>query len=128
MRDESVPGMVDMVARVEEFLPEQEPELPLLLRLQPGACHDGVAGGGRRVGRPLTECLRAAMSEFGTISFDGLAGDYDYDTSAETATRHAPALCSPSIPSDRSGWRRCPSTSGRRLPTPRVRGPQLAGC
>lgn len=76
--DRSVRGMADMLDRIEEYKPEQEPDFYFAY--------------GYNQGRLVTEILEAAVEEedlspegiieamngLGTVSFDGLSGDYEY--------------------------------------------------
>ncbi|MFP3908020.1 MAG: ABC transporter substrate-binding protein [Acidimicrobiales bacterium] len=81
--DESVPGMAELVRIKDTYAPEQEPDLYFNFGyLQAMAMHQILEEAVAR-GDLSREGIMDAMENVGTLSFDGLFGDYVYGTADE---------------------------------------------
>lgn len=76
--DEDVPGMQDLVARVEEFKPDQDPDYYFSFGYSQGVAMTALLEKAVELGDLSREGLMRASEELGTVSFDGLGGDYQY--------------------------------------------------
>lgn len=76
--DASVPGMADMVARVEQFAPQQQPDYYFAFGYNQARAMTALLEKAVERGDLSREGLLAASAELGTVSFDGLTGDYAY--------------------------------------------------
>jgi ABC-type branched-subunit amino acid transport system substrate-binding protein len=76
--DESVPGMVEMVERVEQYSPDQEPDFYFTFGYNQGRVVTEILEQAVENGDLSREGIVAAMNELGTVSFDGIGGDYEY--------------------------------------------------
>lgn len=76
--DESVPGMRDMVARVEQFRPEQEPDYYFAFGYNQARAMTALLERAVELGDLSREGLLEASRQLGSVSFDGLTGDYTY--------------------------------------------------
>ena len=76
--DDSVPGMKEMVADVEEFKPNQEPDYYFAFGYNQGRAMTALLEKAVELGDLSREGLMAASEELGTVSFEGLQGDYTY--------------------------------------------------
>lgn len=81
--DDSVQGMADMLDRIEEYSPKQDPDFYFTfgyneMRLVTEILEAAVANGDLS-----RDGIKAAMEGLGTVSFDGLSGDYEYGPADE---------------------------------------------
>lgn len=76
--DESVPGMAQMVADLEEYGDGQEPDPYFAFGYNQARAVHQVLEKAVEMGDLSKEGIKAAMGELGTITFDGLLGDYEY--------------------------------------------------
>jgi ABC-type branched-subunit amino acid transport system substrate-binding protein len=76
--DESVPGSEDLLARVKEFKPDQEPDYYFGFGYLQGIAMTALLEKAVELGDLSREGLMKASEELGTVSFDGLSGDYQY--------------------------------------------------
>jgi ABC-type branched-subunit amino acid transport system substrate-binding protein len=76
--DDQVPGMKDLIARVEEFKPDQEPDYYFSFGYLQGIAMTALLEKAVELGDLSREGLMKASEELGTVSFDGLSGDYEY--------------------------------------------------
>jgi ABC-type branched-subunit amino acid transport system substrate-binding protein len=76
--DESVPGMKQMVADVEQFAPKQEPDYYFAFGYNQARAMTALLEKAVELGDLSKEGLLKASEELGTVSFDGLTGDYEY--------------------------------------------------
>ena len=81
--DEQVPGMADMISRVEEFKPDQEPDYYFSFGYLQGIAMTALLEKAVELGDLSREGLMKASEELGTVSFDGLSGDYQYGPAEE---------------------------------------------
>ena len=81
--DEEVPGMADMVARVEEFKPDQEPDYYFGFGYNQGIAMTALLEKAVELGDLSREGMMKASEELGSVSFDGLSGDYQYGPAEE---------------------------------------------
>jgi ABC-type branched-subunit amino acid transport system substrate-binding protein len=76
--DEEVPGMKDMVARVEKYKPDQEPDYYFGFGYNQARAVTAVLEKAVELGDLSKEGIMKASDELGTVSFDGLTEDYQY--------------------------------------------------
>jgi ABC-type branched-subunit amino acid transport system substrate-binding protein len=76
--DDSVPGMKDLIARVDEFKPDQEPDYYFGFGYNQGIAMTALLEKAVELGDLSREGLMKASEQLGTVSFDGLSGDYRY--------------------------------------------------
>jgi ABC-type branched-subunit amino acid transport system substrate-binding protein len=76
--DDQVPGMKEMVANVDEFAPDQEPDYYFSFGYLQGIAMTALLEKAVELGDLSREGLMKASDELGTVSFDGLSGDYQY--------------------------------------------------
>ncbi len=76
--DTSVPGMKDMMAQVEEFKPDQQPDYYFSFGYLQGIAMTALLEKAVELGDLSREGLMKASDELGTVSFEGLSGDYQY--------------------------------------------------
>ena len=76
--DDSVPGMADMIARLEEFAPGQEPDYYFTFGYTQAQAVVELLEVAVANGDLSREGIIAALNDMGTVSFDGLSGDYVY--------------------------------------------------
>jgi ABC-type branched-subunit amino acid transport system substrate-binding protein len=76
--DENVPGSKDLLARVEEFKPDQDPDYYFAFGYLQGIAMTALLEKAVELGDLSREGLMKASEEMGTVSFDGLSGDYQY--------------------------------------------------
>jgi len=81
--DESVPGSADLVSRVEEFKPDQDPDYYFSFGYLQGVAMTALLEKAVELGDLSREGLMRASEELGTVSFDGLSGDYQYGPAEE---------------------------------------------
>jgi ABC-type branched-subunit amino acid transport system substrate-binding protein len=81
--DDSVPGMAEMVKNVEELRPKQEPDYYFAFGYNQARAMTAVLEKAVELGDLSREGILKASQEVGTVSFDGLTGDYQYGTAEE---------------------------------------------
>ena len=81
--DDSVPGSKDLLARVEEFKPDQDPDYYFGFGYLQGIAMTALLEKAVELGDLSREGLMKASEELGTVSFDGLSGDYQYGPAEE---------------------------------------------
>jgi len=81
--DESVPGMKQMVADATEFAPDQEPDYYFAFGYNQARAMTALLEKAVELGDLSREGILEASNQLGEVTFDGLAGDYQYGA-AET--------------------------------------------
>ena len=81
--DPNVPGSKDLLARVEEFKPDQDPDYYFGFGYLQGIAMTALLEKAVELGDLSREGLMKASEELGTVSFDGLSGDYQYGPAEE---------------------------------------------
>jgi ABC-type branched-subunit amino acid transport system substrate-binding protein len=81
--DDSVKGMKDMVARAEKYKPDQEPDYYFAFGYNQARAVTAVLDKAVELGDLSREGIMKASEQVGTVSFDGLTGDYRYGTAEE---------------------------------------------
>jgi ABC-type branched-subunit amino acid transport system substrate-binding protein len=81
--DESVPGMADMVDRVERYAPDQEPDFYFTFGYNQARVVTEILEQAVANGDLSREGIVTAMEELGTVSFDEVGGDYEYGSADE---------------------------------------------
>lgn len=81
--DESIGGMADMVERVETYSPDQEPDFYFTFGYNQGRLVTEILEQAVENGDLSREGIVTAMNELGTVSFDGIGGDYEYGPAEE---------------------------------------------
>ena len=81
--DTEVPGMAEMVKNVEELRPKQEPDYYFAFGYNQARAMTAVLEKAVETGDLSREGILKASREVGTVSFDGLTGDYKYGTAEE---------------------------------------------
>jgi ABC-type branched-subunit amino acid transport system substrate-binding protein len=76
--DNKVPGMKDMVDRVAQFGPQQQPDYYLAFGYNQGRAMTAVLEKAVQLGNLTRDGILEASRQLGTVSFDGLSGDYMY--------------------------------------------------
>ncbi|SFA79116.1 amino acid/amide ABC transporter substrate-binding protein, HAAT family [Amycolatopsis marina] len=76
--DASVPGMKDMVERVTKYAPDQEPDFYFAFGYNQGRAMTAVLEKAVELGDLSRDGILEASKQLGTVSFDGLTGDYAY--------------------------------------------------
>ncbi|OLF13375.1 branched-chain amino acid ABC transporter substrate-binding protein [Actinophytocola xanthii] len=81
--DESVPGMKQLVADVERYAPDQEPDYYIAFGYNQARAMAAVLEQAVELGDLSREGILEASSRLGTVEFDGLTGDYRYGPAEE---------------------------------------------
>jgi ABC-type branched-subunit amino acid transport system substrate-binding protein len=81
--DDSVPGMAEMVKNVEELRPKQEPDYYFAFGYNQARAMTAVLEKAVENGDLSKEGILQASKDVGTVSFDGLTGDYEYGAAEE---------------------------------------------
>jgi ABC-type branched-subunit amino acid transport system substrate-binding protein len=81
--DPDVPGSKDLLARVEEFKPDQDPDYYFGFGYLQGIAMTALLEKAVELGDLSREGVMKASEELGTVSFDGLSGDYEYGPAEE---------------------------------------------
>lgn len=81
--DESVPGMKRMVADMAEYAPDEEPDYYFAFGYNQGRAMTAVLEKAVENGDLSRDGILAASTQIGTVSFEGLSGDYQYGPAAE---------------------------------------------
>jgi ABC-type branched-subunit amino acid transport system substrate-binding protein len=76
--DEEVPGMQQMVADVEKYAPDQQPDYYFAFGYNQARAMQAVLEKAVELGDLSREGILKAQDELGSVSFDGLTGDYQY--------------------------------------------------
>ncbi len=76
--DESVPGMQQMLADIERHKPDQKPDYYFVFGYNQARAMTALLEKAVELGDLSREGLMKASEELGTVSFDGLSGDYQY--------------------------------------------------
>ena len=85
--DTKVPGMAEMVKNVEELRPKQEPDYYFAFGYNQARAMTAVLEQAVKDGDLSKEGILKASKAVGTVSFEGLTGDYQY---GEAADRNPP--------------------------------------
>ena len=81
--DPKVQGMKDMVARAKQFKPDQKPDYYFAFGYLQGRAMQAVLERAVKSGDLSRKGILKASEEVGTVSFDGLSGDYAYGPAAQ---------------------------------------------
>jgi ABC-type branched-subunit amino acid transport system substrate-binding protein len=81
--DSEVPGMAEMVKNVNELRPKQEPDYYFAFGYNQARAMTAVLEKAVELGDLSREGILEASKQVGTVSFDGLTGDYKYGTAEE---------------------------------------------
>ena len=81
--DNEVPGMAEMVKNVEELRPKQEPDYYFAFGYNQARAMTALLEKAVEQGDLSRDGIKKALSELGTVSFDGLTGDYRYGAAEE---------------------------------------------
>jgi ABC-type branched-subunit amino acid transport system substrate-binding protein len=81
--DPEVKGAQDLVARVKEFKPDQDPDYYFSFGYTQGVAMTALLEKAVELGDLSREGLLKASEELATVSFDGLGGDYQYGPAEE---------------------------------------------
>ena len=81
--DNEVPGMAEMVKNVEELRPKQEPDYYFAFGYNQARAMTALLEKAVEQGDLSRDGIKKALSELGTVSFDGLTGDYQYGAAEE---------------------------------------------
>jgi ABC-type branched-subunit amino acid transport system substrate-binding protein len=81
--DNEVPGMAEMVKNVEELRPKQEPDYYFAFGYNQARAMTAVLEKAVENGDLSKEGILQASKDVGTVSFDGLTGDYQYGAAEE---------------------------------------------
>jgi ABC-type branched-subunit amino acid transport system substrate-binding protein len=76
--DDSVQGMKDMVARVKKYKPDQQPDYYFAFGYNQARAVTALLEKAVELGDLSREGIMKASEQLGTVSFDGLTGDYEY--------------------------------------------------
>lgn len=76
--DTSVPGMKDMIDRVEQYAPQQQPDYYFAFGYNQARAMTALLEKAVERGDLSRDGILQASQELGTVSFDGLTGDYTY--------------------------------------------------
>lgn len=76
--DRDVQGMADMLDRVEQYAPDQEPDFYFTFGYNQGRLVTEILERAVENGDLSRDGIVQAMNDLGTVSFDDLAGDYEY--------------------------------------------------
>ena len=88
--DTEVQGMADMVQRVERYAPEQEPDYYFAFGYIQARAVTALLEQAVENGDLSRDGIQEAMTQLGTVSFDGLSGDYDYGEGGGAENRNPP--------------------------------------
>lgn len=81
--DESVPGMKTMIERIGKYKPDQQPDYYFGFGYNQMNAVVQVLEKAVELGDLSHEGIKKAMEEVGTLTFDGLTGDYEYGTAED---------------------------------------------
>jgi ABC-type branched-subunit amino acid transport system substrate-binding protein len=81
--DTTVPGMKDMVERATKFAPTQKPDYYFSFGYNQARAMTAVLEKAVSMGNLSRDGILAASKALGTVSFDGLTGDYQYGAAAD---------------------------------------------
>jgi ABC-type branched-subunit amino acid transport system substrate-binding protein len=81
--DESVPGMKQMIADVQRFASDQKPDQYFAFGYAQAWAMDQILEKAVKNGDLSKAGMKKAITQVGTLKFDGLVGDYKYGSSAK---------------------------------------------
>jgi ABC-type branched-subunit amino acid transport system substrate-binding protein len=81
--DESVPGMSELVRIKDTYAPDQAPDVYFNFGYLQGVAVTALLEKAVELGDLSHEGILAALKQLGTVSFDGLSGDYTYGPAAD---------------------------------------------
>ncbi|MGQ0841833.1 ABC transporter substrate-binding protein [Actinokineospora sp.] len=81
--DEKVPGMKDMVSRAAKFAPSQQPDYYFSFGYNQARAMTAVLEKAVSMGNLSRDGMLAASKALGSVTFDGLTGDYTYGAAAD---------------------------------------------
>ena len=81
--DTSVPGMADMVSRLQKYDPAQAPDYYFGFGYNEARAVTALLEKAVQLGDLSRQGIVNALNRLGTVSFDGLTGDYTYATPAQ---------------------------------------------
>ena len=98
--DDSVPGMATLIERLEEFAPDQEPDYYFTFGYLQAHAVVQVLEAAVAAGDLSREGIIEALNSLGTVSFEGLSGDYFYGTPDERipSTENTIFVVNPEVP------------------------------
>ena len=98
--DDSVPGMATMIERLEEYAPDQEPDYYFTFGYLQAHAVVQVLEAAVANGDLSREGIIEALNSLGTVSFEGLGGDYFYGTPEERipSTENTIFVVNPEVP------------------------------
>ena len=98
--DESVPGMTTMIERLEEFAPDQAPDYYFAFGYLQAHAVVQVLEAAVANGDLSREGIVEALNSLGTVSFEGLSGDYFYGTPDQRipSTENTIFVVNPEVP------------------------------
>ena len=82
--DTTVKGMADMISRTQQINPGQAPDIYYAFGYYQAWAVTDLLNKAVQLGSLSRQGIMNALNNLGTLSFDGLTGDYDYGTSAAT--------------------------------------------
>jgi hypothetical protein len=81
--DTSVPGMADMVSRLQKYDPAQAPDYYFGFGYNEARAVTALLEKAVQLGDLSRQGIVNALNKLGTVSFDGLTGDYTYASPAQ---------------------------------------------
>ena len=81
--DEKVPGMAKMIADIKQHKPKQEPDYYFAFGYNQGRAVTALLEKAVELGDLSKTGIQKAMEELGSVSFEGLFGDYEYGPAAD---------------------------------------------
>jgi ABC-type branched-subunit amino acid transport system substrate-binding protein len=81
--DTSVKGMADMLDRIQKYAPAQKPDIYFVFGYYQAEAVTALLEKAVAMGDLSRQGLLNALNSLGTISFDGLTGDYEYGKPAD---------------------------------------------
>ena len=90
--DSSIPGMDDVIARAEEFAPDQAPDPYFIFGYLQGAAMAQVLEQAAKNGDFSRQGVLRALTQVKKLTFDGLDGDYKYGPAAKRNPPRATAV------------------------------------
>ncbi|HEV3002728.1 MAG TPA: ABC transporter substrate-binding protein [Solirubrobacteraceae bacterium] len=81
--DDGVPGMAEMIKNIQELRPKQEPDYYFSFGYNQARAMTAVLEKAVELGDLSREGILEASRQLGTVSFEGLAGDYRYGPAEE---------------------------------------------
>jgi ABC-type branched-subunit amino acid transport system substrate-binding protein len=81
--DTTVPGMKDMLDRIQKYTPAQKPDIYFVFGYYQAEAVTALLEKAVSLGDLSRQGILNALSKLGTVSFDGLTGDYQYGAVAD---------------------------------------------